>query len=161
MKKSRASRNTAEAFLLMRKQTTVSHSGTDTPQRLCWSMMSKVVMLMNRHLWNYKQWEIVPRILAYTFRKNMQQEKEKQCIDPIWRLKHNVDAQIQVSKEWSIYKQEWMWRHQQIELGNIAAGLGGFSLWCRCKWFSKLVVVHQIHCPAENICPTNNPCTIT
>ena len=59
----------------------------------------------------------------------MHQEKEKQHAAPFWRLKCNIDAQIQVSKEQSFYKQEWMERHQHLVGSVCDVDLNGLINW--------------------------------
>lgn len=63
-----------------------------------------------------------------TFRKHVHQEDKKQGAAPFFTLKCNIDTQIKISKEQSLYKQEWMKKHDQIEVDKIASGLGDFSL---------------------------------
>jgi hypothetical protein len=58
-----------------------------------------------------------------TFRKHVQQEKEKQRADPYWRYKRNIKAMMQLVKERGLMKQSWMETQLEAEVDGATSAL--------------------------------------
>lgn len=65
---------------------------------------------------------------AFTFRKHVHQEKEKQRSKPYWRHKRNIEATIKLAKERMSQKHNWADTRAKVELDQVTSLLGQMNL---------------------------------
>ena len=93
-------------FLQLTLQTVLSNARTNTLQRPRYKQDFKIDYSNEwMPMEQYAMRKLYQSFHNNTFEKHIHQEKEKQHTAPFWRLKRNIDAHIQISKEQSLYKQ--------------------------------------------------------